>query len=485
MARARQLLVAIGALIALIAVGCSDPVVPQARSTTQELVEATPIPVPPTATPPPTPTPTPTPVGLPVATPAPVVQPGLSSDVIRLAVVFDDETAGVADRLFLDGWIGAAAWANEVNRSGGLGGRDVEVVPIDSRLFDHRSAIEQVCLGDFFAIIGSHSLGDSDGTEILGSEQCLIADFAGQVYGARRAVAPTTFVSNPFLNEQRQAGPARYLAEQFPGAAENLGLLYFTALDLETATERQREMLEAQGYEVVFNLVVDLTEDLAERVVPRWAESGAESLVWTADPQRLISFLQALDEPPEFVLCEWGCYSQQFLVDGGEAVEGVYAWVAHTPFFSQNSRGELVLYTANLARFDREAGWSEIGMQSWMAGRMFEAAYTSLLQDEPEAPTREQLVEVARDLTFWTANGVLSGTNPVEGSPDPCFVLMVVRDGRWQQEHPQPPRDKDCDEENLFELVTTRSLGAAVATVVDPVPEGGVEAEDTAGEPDE
>ena len=54
---------------------------------------------------------------------------------------------------------------------------------------------------------------------------------------------------------------------------------------------------------------------------------------------------------------------------------------------------------------------------------------------------------------------MLSFTNPGAGEPTPCFALMVVRDGRWVQEYPEPPLDKDCAETNLYELVGTRVLG--------------------------
>jgi len=448
-------------VVALVATACGDPQVPVARSTNAELVTATSAPAPPTPTPLPTATPEPTaePGEEPTPVPLPVAQPGLSDDVIRLAVIFDDETQGTADELFRDAWLGTLAWANEVNSRGGIGDRFVEVVPIDSLLFDHRTALEQVCQGDFFAIVGSQSLGDAEGAELLGTEQCNIADFPGQVYGARRAASPVTVLSNPFLNDIRQAGPAAYLTETFPDAAANLGLLRYFELDLEVANERQREMLIGQGMDVVFELPVELEEDPAERIVLRWDELGAESLVWVADPGRLIALLEAFEEPPTFVLCEWGCYSQEFLVDGGEAVDGVYTWIPHAPFDSANERGDLILYRANLARIASDAGWSEVGFQSWMAGRLFEASFNALLEIEPDLPTREGLIDVARATDLYTANGVLSATNPGGGQPTPCFVLMVVRNGSWQQEYPEPPRDKDCAESNLYQLVTSRSLG--------------------------
>ena len=470
-------------VVALIAVACGDPTVPVPRSSYTEVVRATAVPIPVTPTPTPTPPPPTVEPGDPIPTPPPVTQPGLSANIIRLAVIFDDETQGVADQLFRDAWLGALAWENEVNNNGGLGGRFVDVVPIDSRLFDHRSALEQVCQGNFFAIVGSHSLGDSDGAELLGTEQCNIADFPGQVYGPRRGASPVTLLANPFLNSVRQAGPAQILIEEFPEAAANLGLLRYFALDLGSAIERQREMLVAQGMEVVFELPVDLEEDPSERIASRWAENGAESLVWAADPGRLIELLRSLEEPPQFVLCEWGCYSQQFLLEGGEDVEGLYTWIPHSDFDSPNARGDLFLYRANLASVAPDAGWSEIGLQSWMAGRLFEAAYSRLIEIEPEAPTRAQLIQIAREIDFYNANGILSDSNPAGGVPSFCFVLMQVQNGRWQQVHPEPPRDKDCAESNLFELVTSRSLGVTVASsttseeqaAIEPEPEPDLE----------
>jgi len=490
--RATLATVALTVMFALVATACGEPAVPIAASSSTALATATAVPVPETPTPVPTPTLEPaTGADGPVPTPTPVVQPGLSSDLIRVAVIFDSETAGAADGLFHDAFLGALAWEREVNENGGLGGRFVEVVPLDSRLFDHRSALEEVCQGDFFAIIGSHSLGDFEGAELLGTEDCNIADFPGQVYGARRAASPVTFLSNPFLNDARQAGPARYLVEKYPEASQNLGLFYYIALDLQNTAERQREMLEREGMNVVFDLAADLEEDPSERILNRWAELGAESLVWTADPGRLIELLNAFDEPlvvsdddtpddpnadategqtierPTFVLCEWGCYSEQFLLDGGDAIEGVYTWIPHSPFDSPNAPREFLLYRFMMDRVATDAGWSEISLQSWQAGRLFEAAYNTLISIEPEAPTRSQLIDVARATDNYTANNVLSFTGPGRGEPTPCFVLMVVQNGRWVQEHPQPPRDKDCDEENISELLGTRNLGVTAISATD------------------
>ena len=157
--------------------------------------------------------------------------------------------------------------------------------------------------------------------------------------------------------------------------------------------------------------------------------------------------------------------------------------IAHNPFDGPNERGDLVTYRANLAAVAPDVGWSDIGLQSWMAGRLFEVAFNALLSVEPENPTREDLIGVAQGINLFNANGVLSATNPGGRQPSPCFILMVVQNGRWEQVFPAAPRPPDCSDENLHELVTTRDLPfssisanqsddpSPVEEVVDPEPD--------------
>lgn len=463
---ARRLVAALGVVVvvALAAGACGDPQVPIAASSgPNALVTVTPTPAEPTPTPTITPEPTPTTaVGATAEpTPLPIEQPGLDEDSIRIAVIADVDTGGTADGLFRDAWTAMNAWALAVNEAGGLGGRMVVPVTLDTSLFNHRSVLEVVCSGDYFAIVGGQSLGDYDGAELLGTDECNLADFPGDVHGALRAASPVTFLPNPILNDVRQAGPVRYLAEEFADETENVAVVWFDELQLRNETERLREMMVGEGLTVV-SIDTDLEEGPSERVLTRFEEFDASALVWNADPDRLIELLRAMDDndiEPAWVLCELGCYSEEFIRSGGNAVEGVYAWIPHAPFDSPSASPELIAYRFYLSRFADEAGWSDIGLQAWMAGRLFEQAFNALLEAEPEAPTREQLIDAARSITNFTANGILPITNPGAGQPTPCFALMVVRNGRWVQEHPVPPRDLDCDPDNLYELVATRALG--------------------------
>lgn len=447
------------------AMSCGDPQVPVALSTSTTPVLATPVPEPPTPTALPTATPTPTPLPdeptpVPTATPEPA--PGLSPNEIRVAVIYDDQTGGTADGLFVDSFLGTLAWQQRINQREprGIDGRTITLVPFDARMSNHEQVLREVCEGDFFAIVGSQSLGDGNGADLLGTEDCNIPDFAAATHSPLRAVSPVTFVPNPFLNDTRQAGPARWLAERYPEAADNVALFRFNALDLEVEAERLRETLgRGAGMNVTFNPRLDLEEDFAERIVPAWEEEGVQGLVWNADAGRLVRLLRELETPPTFVLCELDCYSEDFIASGGDLVEGVYAWIPHLPFGSPNSPAEMVSYQRWLGEVAPGRGWSEIGFQSWLSGLLFEDAMLRVTSIE-ESYNRDQLLFAAGTIETFNADGVLVGfTDPGTGIPSSCFTLMVVEGGEWTQAHPAPPAEIDCDPGNLFDLIATRQFG--------------------------
>jgi len=425
-----------------------------------------------------------------------VRQPGFAFDeetgesVVNIAVIFDDVTGGIADGLFADSLAGVQAWAAAVNDEGGLGGRRVDITPLDAGIFNHRLRVDELCAGDFFAIVGSQSLGDFDGAEVLQSPLCTIADFPAELHSARRAEPPAdgllrTFVPNPVLNEFRQAGPARWLAEEFPDTIENVALFqYFgdhpVEEQLRNETSRIREMLQVGAGMTVLDINTDLEERISERVLTNWESSEAQALVWTADPERLIELLEALDETerprPEWVLCELGCFSQDFLADGGDAVEGVYAALPHAPFDSPTAADEYRLW---LSRTMPGRGWSEIGLQSWMSGRLFEEAFNRMLLIEPELPTRATLIEAARTIDSFSAGGILPGvTNPVAGLQTNCFWLVVVRNGQWVQAQPENALELDCERDNLFRLESTRFLGLEAEVETSSITSADAEADD-------
>jgi len=127
----------------------------------------TPTPEPPTATPAPIPTPDPDAVEADeeplTPTPVPIQVPGLTQATMRIGVIADLDSSGVADNLSQGAYDGTRAWVADVNAKGGIAGRQVELLLSDSKIFFHADAVEWACSNDIFALVGSKAIQDGEG----------------------------------------------------------------------------------------------------------------------------------------------------------------------------------------------------------------------------------------------------------------------------------------------------------------------------------
>jgi len=292
----------------LLVSACSTPVVPQAgppqTTTTLPPVPTTTAPPDRPITPPVAPTPTTTiPTGQPVTPPDTPTIPGLTDEVIRIAVIADVETGGFADNRSRSVWGAVEAWATEVNfisglagRDGGLAGRDVEVIFIDTGLFNHEAAINRVCREDIFAVVGSDAFFDNEGISRLGEPDCPVLNFPAVANTPQHQSNPNTFLSNPLPPEMFQAGPLRVLEEANPEAADAAALL--TVSDLSQVVingEKLRESALFSGFSIVADPEIALISLLCAPEVPygELVEMGAKSILWPSYGAWLIQLLNS------------------------------------------------------------------------------------------------------------------------------------------------------------------------------------------------
>ena len=87
---------------------------------------------------------------------------GLTDSAIRIAVIADGPNEYLNDSEGLSVWQAVEAWANSVNLSTKLAGREILVERIDAGTFRHVEAIDTVCQGNYFALVGSFAVNDSE-----------------------------------------------------------------------------------------------------------------------------------------------------------------------------------------------------------------------------------------------------------------------------------------------------------------------------------
>ncbi len=452
-------------------------------------------------------TPTATPEAVDTVVPGPTAEPertGVSDEVIRIGVIADGSSGNAVTGGSEAAWLAMRAWAQAVNSTGGLGGRDVEVVLFDANVFDHRAAIEEACESDIFALVGSYALFDGDGVDLLNDESCLLPDFPAAALSPARRDSPVTFVSNPTSNTVWQAGPAQFLSERFSDAAGAVGTV---VLDMPVAFYRAQRDIEAAtvgGFNFVFQATADVIEEDYEVLAAAMLEANVLGITWSADRNRLMELLEAraelfeqlptfeflvseedpattpeeepaadpqdglqeeeaVEEPadgPTFVLCSADCYSQGWAAEVAEVGSDLWASIGMFPFEEPGDNVELVRYVLFLREeVDEEAEVDLIGLSSWASALLFEEAVNRAMFTSGGGLTRELVIDAARTITEWDGRGLHGPTNPAEGIPSPCFMLMSPTPSGWIRRHPAAQGTMDCDTDNLVELVDSASLG--------------------------
>jgi hypothetical protein len=455
-------------LMALLAGACRNPEVPA-------------IELPPTASPTAVPTPTPS-TAFATATPAPFEdEPGLTAGVMRVAVIADGDTPDLAADGSESVWQAIEAWAETVNDRGGLANRSIEISRIDSAVLRSADAIDLVCNGDFFAIVGSVSLIDDEGLSQLRSPDCRLPDFPAQASSLARLESSTTFVSNPVTASTWNAGFARYFADAHPEGAAAAATVLVNFRTLVVGGEQMIEATSAQGYNFVYRPVVEFGADY-EAIAQDIVQAGARSLTWRNNSRDLMTLLAALDaiQSPrtfDFINCGLRCYDQAWVEEAGEDLaDGVSVWLPTLPREEADLNAELLRYLSTLQDlYPDSAEPSGLGVLAWSAALLFEEAVNRAVgagtaEYDPNALTRAGVINAASTITEWTAHGLHGPSNPAEGTPSACFLVVTRVDGAWQRTYPTRRGAFDCDVANLVELEVTAGAGAEPLPSPTPLP---------------
>lgn len=471
--------------IALFAASCATPVVTQSMSSvasSEAAVEAlptiaplpatpTPIPIPidnsESGEPPPTPVPTPTP------------NPGVSANAIQIVTINDVETGGIADNIFVSARQGIEAWAAAVNANGGLAGRLVQLFPLDSGVVNHGTVMETLCEpgSSVLALVGSLSLQDGEGTEFLQDPSCRIPDFPALANTPARRDSNLTFLTNPQRNLFYDVSTLRYVADQTRALDPQADLrVSDVQIDQGTFTVRNQRMKEAaRNIGFIPGVSYSSTSGQAvENQAQALLDFEVETLVWTADAQRLAELLVSIGElteadpqleGPRFVVCDEGCYDPAFVDAVGEYGNNVYLSIPHR-LVTDSDIAEMREYLFWLNETNPDAQPTSYSVHAWAAGRLFEQAVnlsvgTGSAEEDFDALNREGLIEAARQIENWNGRFLFgSFARPTSSLPGDCTIVVNLQDGEWVQVRPESELERfDCDPDNLTILEATVDFG--------------------------
>ncbi len=390
---------------------------------------------------------------------------GLDAETLRLAVIADVETGGVADDRSVSVHRAMLAWAEAVNAAGGLAGRRVELVLLDAGLFGHESVLAEACSGDVFALVGSDALLDDEGVELLASAECDLLDFPAQVHSPRRAGAPRTFQAVPISNDFVNVSALRWMAERLPVRIRSTATFFLDFPVTVIAAERTAEAARGLQFELIYEPSVSIADDF-DSFVAEMAAAEVLHVLWDGDTHRLLDLLQSLQaaDLAVGVNCGTACNSALFLEAAGAAAEGVLISSPYLPLREDVYSPELAAYREWLAVVDAEASADLQGVAAWAAGRLFEEAVRRAIgagtpSEDPAALSPAAVAAAASGIVNWHGHGLHAPSNPGTGEPSPCRVVMGASNGELFRFYPANPGSFDCSPSNLFALEATAQLG--------------------------
>lgn len=385
---------------------------------------------------------------------------GVTADAITVGTVSDPGFEG-RPGLNIELHDTARAFAEWCNAAGGINGRQINVNLRDAAITEYQPVMEQACTEDF-AIVGSGAVQDNFWPTV--GAACGLIDIAGfsvtpekagvsgQDPVEARSVQP---VPNPL--DEFPIGAATLLAEEFPDAGANVGIVNADFDTLITQAARQKEAYESLGFEIVHESSYNILGEA------NWApfaaaieEAGVTFLSFVGEGENLALLQQALDEigyEVDVTLQDANFYDQNYIEAAGDAAEGTFLRNAFVPFEEAADNPATAEYIEHVEAVDGKVAL--LGAQAWSAWLLF--AQSARDCDLDDDLTRSCVLEGAASATDWTGGGLHAATDPGANAGPDCVIVLQVQDGAFARY--APDEGFACDPSYVAQLEGDYAVG--------------------------
>jgi hypothetical protein len=180
-------------------------------------------------------------------------------------------------------------------------------------------------------------------------------------------------------------------------------------------------------------------------------DAGVEFL-WLSDlpvpsQAQLLGAMQQQDFRPEVVMTAGTAYDGTFfdLLPDPKAAEGMYTDMQYEMFLDTASPvPEVQLFQQWLAKTHPDARPDLFGVFGWASAALFVEA----LEAAGDAPTQQGVLDALAGIHDFDANGLIAPVDIGAKAPPECWILVQVKDGRWQRVTPQS--GYQCDPGGYF-----------------------------------
>jgi ABC-type branched-subunit amino acid transport system substrate-binding protein len=361
-------------------------------------------------------------------------QPGLTDTRITVGNVAT--LTGPVPGLFQGAQFGVDAYFQYVNSTGGVRGRQLELKTGDDGLDCSRDQSQTEGLVDqVFAFVGSFSIFDNCAAKVFAEHT--------DVPNVSYALTPDAFaLANTYSIEPRppgfRTGPFQYYAQLFPDAVKKVGSVYQASS--QSAWDQEKAAMESVGYSIAYERGADTSETDFTADILRMKDSGVQ-FIWLSDlpvpsQAKFLSAMQQQGYRPKVVMTAGtaydGTYFQQ--LPDPSAAEGMYTDMQYELFLDTASTvPEVQLFQHWLEKTHPDAQPDLFGVFGWASASLFVQA----LQAAGDQPTRQGVLDALAGIHDFDANGLIAPVDIGAKQPPECWILVQVKDGKWQRVTPQ------------------------------------------------
>lgn len=368
---------------------------------------------------------------------------GVSETSIKIGVVSDRAGAVKTPTASIEESMQAfVAWCNDL---GGINGRTLELATYDSQLTNTLAAVQAACNDGLLAIVGSGSVFDDLGAEP--SVDCGLPDIAAYSANAKKSTAPNVWAPLPNPPQNNAVGPARHVAELFPDAITKAAIV--SSSQVPTAWGQAERIIEswgAVGYDFISVQDTGIFQESYAAEAREMKGAGVRFVTMvseTGEGAKLLRDMRAQGFTPDAVIFGAQYYDPVLLTEPG--AEGVFVEMNTIPFEEADEVPAMRQYLDAYEATGTGTAPTGLGVQAFSAGLLFARAASNAGADL----TRETLVAEVKKIDEWDGGGLHFLTNPGSRERTGCFLVMQIKDGKFERFFPEEPGTFECADENI------------------------------------
>jgi ABC-type branched-subunit amino acid transport system substrate-binding protein len=337
--------------------------------------------------------------------------------------------------LFTGAAVGTQAYADYVNSTGGVNGRKIIVNAGDDGYNNgaNNKALTQAALTSAFSLVGSFSLNDAYGGQVLAANPGM-PDVSVTLDPTTNSL-PNVFSPVP-LGGGWETGPLLYFQQKFPGETKAVGSLVANEPTAIDAWNGEKAVMESLGYNIIYDEQFPISQtDFTQNVIAM-KNAGVKMLFIEQMPENYASaVIKALDQQDFHPQVIFGAstYSSSLIAasGGAAATDGAYLEQNASLYLGEDSST-----IPSVATFLKWVQVAQPGFKpdlftlyGWVSAELF----TQALQNAGTNPTRGSLLTALSKITTFNGQNIITTTNPAAKTISNCYLIAAIANGQFQR----------------------------------------------------